>query len=153
MNIKEYLSQAYHIDKRINSKIEQARSLHELATKASFTISDMPKSSTRNFKQMENNIAKMVDLVSEINDDIKDLLNLKQDILSIIKNISNPEHQIILELRYLNFQTWDQIADVLKYNVRYVYKLHDKALITCNSIFKKLDTKKAQNALEDTINI
>ena len=34
MTSKEYLSQAYRIDQRINSKIEQVSSLHDLATKA-----------------------------------------------------------------------------------------------------------------------
>lgn len=34
MKIKEYLGQAYHIDHRINSKLEQISSLHDLATKA-----------------------------------------------------------------------------------------------------------------------
>lgn len=42
MKIKEYLGQAYRIDNRINSKLEQISSLHDLATKATSTISDMP---------------------------------------------------------------------------------------------------------------
>ena len=40
MTNKEYLGQAYRIDQRINSKIEQVSSLRELATKATATISD-----------------------------------------------------------------------------------------------------------------
>ncbi|WP_312072143.1 hypothetical protein [Anaerotignum propionicum] len=41
MTAKEYLGQAYRLDQRINSKIEQVSSLHTLATKATSTISDM----------------------------------------------------------------------------------------------------------------
>lgn len=33
MTAKEYLGQAYRLDQRINSKIEQVSSLNELATK------------------------------------------------------------------------------------------------------------------------
>ena len=37
MTVKEYLSQAYRIDQRINSKLEQVASLRALATKATST--------------------------------------------------------------------------------------------------------------------
>ena len=44
---KEYLKQAFYLDKRINSKLEQVESLNALATKATSTLSDMPKSPNR----------------------------------------------------------------------------------------------------------
>ena len=61
MTAKEYLSQAYRIDQRINSKIEQISSLHDLATKATQTLSDMPGSATRNAHRMEDVIIKIID--------------------------------------------------------------------------------------------
>ena len=42
--IKEYLSQAFRIDQRIQSKMEQVASLNDLATRATATYSDMPGS-------------------------------------------------------------------------------------------------------------
>jgi hypothetical protein len=46
MNIsaKDFLSQAYRIDQRINSKIEQVQSLRDLVAKATATLSDIPHS-------------------------------------------------------------------------------------------------------------
>ena len=38
MTVKEYLSQAYRIDQRINSKLEQVASLRALATKATLHL-------------------------------------------------------------------------------------------------------------------
>ena len=46
LSAKEFLKQARHIDQRINSKLEQVQSLRELATKATATLSDMPRSAT-----------------------------------------------------------------------------------------------------------
>ena len=40
MNAKEYLSQAYRIDQRINSKLEQVMSLRALLGKATGTLTD-----------------------------------------------------------------------------------------------------------------
>ncbi len=128
MSPKEYLSQAYRIDQRINSKLEQVVCLRELATKATSTLSDMPSSGTRNIHSMEGIIAKMVDLETEINQDIDTLVDLKREIVSLIKQIQNTEYQTLLELRYLCFKTWEQIAVDLGYSSKHVFYLHDKAV-------------------------
>ena len=123
-----YLEQAYRIDQRINCKMEQVSSLHSLATKATSTITDMPGSPTRNIHKMEDIIAKIVDLENEINDDIDKLVDLKAEITTVIKEVDDPELQSLLEQRYLNFRTWEQIAVDMGYNVRHLYCMHDKEL-------------------------
>lgn len=128
INAKEYLGQAYRIDQRINSKIEQVSSLHALATKATSTISDMPGSSTRNVHRMEDVIAKILDLESEINAEIDSLVDLKAEIMSVIKSIDNLEYQTLLELRYLCFKPWEQIAIELGYSINNVFKMHRNAI-------------------------
>lgn len=128
MTIKEYLAQAYRIDKRINSKLEQIVSLRELATKATSTLSDTPPSGSRNIHSMEGIIVKMMELENEINADIDVLVDLKKEIMSIIKKINNPEQQTLLELRYLCFKTWEQIAVDMGYSIQNAYKVHDRAL-------------------------
>lgn len=110
MTSKEYLSQAYRIDQRINSKIEQVSSLHDLATKATSTLSDMPGSATRNVHRMEDVIVKIIDLENEINTEIDRLVDVKREITRLITEIPNPEEQTLLELRYLCFKSWEQIA-------------------------------------------
>lgn len=128
MKVKEYLAQAYRLDQRINSKLEQIVSLRELATKATSTLSDMPTSGTRNLQSMEGAIAKMVDLEAEINNDIDELIDLKRGIVNLIKQVQNTEYQTLLELRYLCFKTWEQIAVDMGYSSRNMFYIHDKAL-------------------------
>ena len=128
MTTKEYLAQAYRIDQRINSKLEQIVSLRELATKATSTLSDTPPSGSRNVHSMEGIIVKMMELENEINADIDVLIDLKKEIMSIIKKINNPEQQTLLELRYLCFKTWEQIAVDMGYSIQNAYKVHDRAL-------------------------
>ena len=128
MTSKEYLSQAYRIDQRINSKIEQVSSLHDLATKATSTLSDMPGSATRNVHRMEDVIVKIIDLENEINTEIDRLVDVKREITRLITKIPNPEEQTLLELRYLCFKSWEQIAVDMGYSVENTYRLHRKAL-------------------------
>ena len=128
MNAKEYLGQAYRIDQRINSKLEQVMSLRSLATKATSTLrhdNSRPTNSTHSFEDV---IAKIIDLENEINHDIDRLVDTKREIMATIKRIQNPEHQALLELRYINCKTWEQIATVMLYSVRNTHVLHGAAL-------------------------
>ena len=131
MTAKEYLGQAYRLDQRINSKLEQVLSLRELTTKATATMSDMPGGGSRNVYKMQDIIGKIVDLENEINADIDRLVDLKREMVAVIKAVENPEYQTLLELRYLCFKTWEQIAVYMGYESRYLHKLHQRALNAC----------------------
>ncbi len=96
MTAKEYLSQAYHLDKRIDSKIEQLKALNLLATKCTSTLSDMPKSQSISNSRLEDTVVKIIDLQEEINRDIDRLVDLKRDIVRAIKRVKKPEYQILL---------------------------------------------------------
>ena len=76
MTTKEYLSQAYRIDRRIDSKLEQVMSLRELLGKATATLTSTPRPATLDPRSMEEIVAKMVDLENEINEDIDTLVDL-----------------------------------------------------------------------------
>ena len=128
MTAKEYLGQAYRLDQRINSKLEQVLSLRELTTKATATMSDMPGGGSRNVYKMQDIIGKIVDLENEINADIDKLVDLKREMVTVIKAVTDPELQTLLELRYLCFKTWEQIAVDMQYSTRNIYKLHDTAI-------------------------
>jgi len=128
MTTKEYLSQAYRLDRRINSKLEQVASLNELATICTSTLTGMPRNPNRATSTMADAVAKIIDLQAEINRDIDRLVDLKRDMVRAIKSINNTEYQTLLELRYLCFKTWEQIAVDMGYNVRHVYRLHDEAV-------------------------
>ncbi len=128
MTAKEYLNQAYWLDRRIDSKLEQLSALRDLATKTTGVMSDDVVSHTRNVHSMQDVIAKIIDMQNEINADIDRLVDLKQEIMHTIKSVKNPEQQTLLELRYLCFKSWEFVAEEMGYNVRHIYRLHDEAV-------------------------
>ncbi len=130
MTVKEYLGQAYRLDQRINSKLEQLESLNGLATKCTTTLTGMPKNPSRSTSLMADAVAKIVDLQAEINHDIDLLVDLKCELVKLIKNVDHSEYQTLLELRYLCFKTWEQIAVDMNYSIDNVYRIHRKALST-----------------------
>ncbi|HEY9059203.1 MAG TPA: DUF1492 domain-containing protein [Pseudobacteroides sp.] len=128
MTAKEYLGQAYRLDQRINSKLGQVESLNLLATKATATLSDMPRNPNRATSTMADAVGKIIDLQAEINNDIDCLVRLKHEIVMVIKRIRNTEYQTLLEKRYLCFMTFEQIAVDMNYSIDNVFKVHKKAL-------------------------
>lgn len=141
---RDFLSQAYRIDQRINSKLEQVESLNELATKATSTLTGMPRNSNRATSTMADAVAKIIDLQAEINCDIDSLVDLKREIVSVIKSIEHLEYQTLLEKRYLCFLTWEQIAVDMHYSLRWVHIIHAKTL---NLLDTKLEERRTKNEL------
>ncbi len=97
MTAKEYLNQAYWLDRRINSKLEQLSALRDMATKTTSIMSDDVVSRTRNVHSMQDVIAKIIDMQAEVNADIDRLVDLKRDIMQVVKAVDNPELQTLLE--------------------------------------------------------
>nr|WP_236887311.1 hypothetical protein [Dehalococcoides mccartyi] len=111
------------------------QSLRDLSTKAVATLSDVPPSKeTRNIHRMEDVIVKMMDLESEINTDLNALVDLKHEIVTIIKCVEAPDLQTILELRYLCFKTWEEISVELHLDIRWVHRLHNRGLNEVDAI-------------------
>lgn len=131
MNIKTYLSQARYLDMRIKSKLQQIDSLNELATSCTQVMSGMPHNPSPSTSRMADAIGKIVDLENEIRSDMDRLIDLKREITGVIKNVENPEHQTLLEKRYLCYLPWEKIAVDMNYDLRYIHKLHTRALSDC----------------------
>jgi len=143
MTVKAYLSQAFLLEQKINSKVAQAESLRNAATKAGVELNGMPPSASRNVSGMEDIIAKMVDLQNDIADHMNRLLDLKREVAEIINQIDSHKHQLVLELRYLCYKNWEDIADELNYQRKYLFRLHKQAL-------EKVDTKRYQKGTRIT---
>ena len=136
MTSKEYLLQARFLDASIRTKVEQIESLNDLATSCTAVISDMPRNPNRGGSKMADAVMKIIDLQEEIKDDMIALVNLKREIMDVIKSVSSLELRTILEKRYLSFISWERIAVELGYSIQHTYRLHDMALKEVDEILK-----------------
>ena len=148
MTAKEYLEQAWEIDNEINVKLPQLDALRDLSTRVTSSLSDMPRTNA-NPHTMENAVVRIVMMEQEINADIDRLIEKKQEITDFLKTIPNAEYRRLLVLRYTVFAQWKKIADIMKYNVRHIYKLHDKALELVDAMLPA--DKRKGKCLEDLL--
>ena len=140
MSIKEYLSQARYLDMRIQSKLEQLESLNELATKCTSVITGMPHSPSKNTSSMADTINKIIDLQCEINKDIDNLVDLKEEISQVIAGVEQTDLRMILEKRYLCFHSWEKIASEMFYDLRWLHRLHSRALESAGKVYDKIQS-------------
>lgn len=117
-----------YLDERINTKLDQVTSLHELASKAISTLGDMPGSPIRNTHSMEDIIIKILMLENEINSDIGHLVDLRNEINNAINAVDDEECRLLLEKRYINLEQWECIAADMHISLPTVYRLHSDAL-------------------------
>lgn len=128
MTAKDYLLQARFLDDRINSKTQQIASLNELAAKCTTTFSDMPRNPNRGHSRVEDCVIKIIELEDSLKKDIEKLVDLKKEIMGVIKAVPNVEYQTLLEKRYLCFITWEQIAVDMNYSMQHIHRMHSAAL-------------------------
>jgi len=128
MNTLDFLSEAYRLDLRIDSKLEQIASLNELATKCTSTITGMPSNPSHSVSSMADAVEKIVDLQMEIDRDIHQLVDIKRQIVTAIKAVDNKEYQTLLELRFLCGCSWEEVSAKMGYSIQHTYRIRDLAL-------------------------
>ena len=113
MDAKEYLEQARNLDKRITAKLAQLDELHRLMLQAGGS---------------DSITAKIMTLQEETDRDVDELVALKKEIMAMIRRVSKPEYQTLLELRYLCFWTWERISMNMHYSQSQLFNLLPCAL-------------------------
>lgn len=127
MTAKEYLNSVRKADRQINVKHKElsylALKVAQISpqTKAERVLSS---SSTDPMKIVD----KIVDLQTEINSEIDELVKLRAEVLNKINQLNDERYRNVLTEYYINCETWEQVSKTLKYDLRYVFKLHAKAL-------------------------
>ncbi len=128
MTAKEYLEQARDMDMHINTMLEELDSLKSMATKVTQVLTDMPGAATRDVTKKENVILNIINLEKDINSEIDRLIDRKREMLSCINQLDNYHQRNVLMLRYLRYESWEEVAEAMDLNVRTVYRLRDAAL-------------------------
>lgn len=128
MGVKQYLQQVKRLDDIVNAKYEQIEALRLIATKITTYPRDVKVQTSPSNDRLEKIVVKIADLENELNSSIDKLVDLKAEITQRIDEVSNNDYRLLLALRYLNFKTWEQIANEMHYDVRWIHELHKRAL-------------------------
>ena len=79
------------------------------------------------------------DLAADITAEVQAYAALQRQLQTLIDSLPVPEYRTLLELRYLSGSKWEEIAEAMSMHVRWVYRMHGRALQAAQKI---LDTAK-----------
>lgn len=124
MTDKEYLLNIGKLKRAIEAKKEKIRSLDEIATSATQTITGMPHNPSSTQSRMAEAVCKKVDIEREI---VK-LEAERNDAIAYLNTLPDTEETTLLIKRYVRELTWEDIALEMYISVRSAYRLHREAV-------------------------
>ena len=131
--------------KRRLKAFKDARILYQKAKDESEQIATLLTSAAIDYSKVKvqtsphdftDTMARLVDLHNECVKRMNECVTAMEDAARLIDLVEEPELREILSRRYLRLDQWPDIAEVLKKDERWIYRLHERAL---QEIKQKID--------------
>lgn len=136
--IKEYLKSFKVLDTLIDSKIKDIKRLRSLISSVkSINTGEKVKSSNTD-NGIDNTVIKIVDLEKDYKNLVLLYINKRKELDKILVQM-NTKERLLIELRYINGLTWEQMAWQMNYSEPQIYRIHKYAL---NNLKKIKDDSK-----------
>lgn len=134
MEIKTELNSMRYLKQAIATKNRQIDELEDLKVHISSPIiTGMPKA--KSFERSER-IEKILDKITKLEDEkrkeVDDLIEKNVKWTKRFRNLST-EQASIMEMRYFENYTWDNIAKEMNYERRTIFRIHGQALEALNT--------------------
>lgn len=125
---KSYLNQIKYIDSDIRSRQEEISRLRaSIDMRVSTIKADVVQESHTG--RYDDRYMLLVEMVGTLDEKVKKLVDTKIRVSNQIDMMDDRLSRIILREKYLNLKTFEQIAELLEYDLRHIYKLHGQALV------------------------
>lgn len=124
MTTKEWLSRATNIDKEIGRLLRERRAAWDRAVSVTSRLNANNVSGTKDPHKYDTLVA----YENLIDQKVDELYAIKQEILSAIWGVNDATLREVLQRKYIEFQSLEQIAVGMNYSYRQVRRLHGKAL-------------------------
>ena len=124
---KAWLLQYRRLDERIDRLEKEKARWIERATKMSAPSDGMPHGSGVS-DTVGLAVSKAADLAAEINREIDRLADLRREIEAAIQTVEGSVFREVLERKYIDGDTWENIAVQMHYSYMHVCRLHGMAL-------------------------
>jgi DNA-directed RNA polymerase specialized sigma subunit len=129
---KNELKGILHLNTIINSKLRQLEEIKKYEYTLSAVSYEDVFSKGNNISDPTGNAAikttdKIIELNSSIVEDIDNLISLKTNARNKFNQL-DIKLRTVMELRYLECRSWENVAEEMNYSIDNVYKLHGVAL-------------------------
>ena len=136
MTAKEYLQRGWNLEQRVRVREEQLARLRERMARVRGSAPKVMGDRRGPQQDWTDAVDALVDAESDYVKEIRDLFLVKRQITDALDSVEPELYRELLQYRYVFGLGWDEIADRLQYDKRYVFKLHDRALkaVECGDV-------------------
>lgn len=131
---KAELMQISKIDRLITRLTNTVATLRSSLTSGNYELKQDVVQTSGPKNPIETIIIKIVDLEDQINGQIDELITRKADAMKLIGAISDLDQRNILVARYVQGEKWENIADEVDHDIRWVFRVHGNALLSYVSV-------------------
>lgn len=135
---KDWLMRGWRLDREINSLNEARSRAYAQLTGGAISYGEKVQKTKLN-NQEELRIAYLA-YEDKINRRIAELIKVKTEILTAVEMVNNPTLRTLLIERYINFKTWEQVAESMGYSAEWTeIRLHKMALTKIGEVIPPPD--------------
>ena len=103
--------------------------LRDLATSCTVATDKERVQSSGNDDKISSVVAKIIDIESETNDIVTNMISVRQHIISQLESMDNQLYYDFLHRKYVQMMTYEQIAYDMDISLRQTYRVHNSALM------------------------
>jgi hypothetical protein len=129
-----YLEQVEKLDVQIECKLAEIQQMRELATHITQQIGGERVQSSGSKDKMADAVAKCLMLEEETAGTVDCLIRAKKEVTSILDRLDNPTEYKLLHLRYIQYKSLKEIADVFGSDYTWVTTCHGRALKSVQAV-------------------
>ena len=122
-----YLSRYRRMNARIDRLLEEKRRWWELALKITPSLSQAPGGGEHG-SRVERPMDKVMEIEAQITREIDELYTVHQEIKGTLSQLEDENLKLLMEYRYIDGLTWEQVAVEMNYSYMQICRLHGKAL-------------------------
>ena len=127
MTAKEFLRRARDVDRRVDEAQERVDRLRaKLEAGRLSRVTGMPGGGGADWTETAD---RLIELERVVNARTREWVRWKLDAIDAIRSVGEPSLAEVLELYYIDGLTWEQVAQRMGLDQRWVYRLHGRALM------------------------
>ena len=112
-----FLSQAAKVRRELDALLSEAEYMQNLAEKCDNANAKSAAATVRRYG-------------AKINAKVKEYLNLRDKVQTVINAVADDDCRGLLLRRYINNERWEHIAEDMNFSVAHIYRLRKKALLS-----------------------
>jgi predicted secreted protein len=137
MTTKDYLNQINRLDKMIQNKLSEIYRLKTMACSVTVSTDKEAVKTSSDKDKLGSTVSKIVDLEKDTDKLIDEFIKKRNDIISQIDNMENVDYYHVLSMRYVNQNTFEEIAQATNWSIRKIFTLHGRALQEFERLYGK----------------